>query len=71
MNPTCALWTPRALQVLATRVERGDYRLYPVTRCADLQVEPVDAGRFGDPGSVLLNVNTAADWERARRLVER
>ncbi len=71
MNPTCALWTPPALEGLAARVEEGDNRLYPLTRCAGLRVEPVDAGRFGDPQDVLLNVNTAADWERARRLVER
>ncbi len=71
MNPTCALWTPPALERLAARVEEGDNRLYPLTRCAGLRVEPVDAGRFGDPQDVLLNVNTAADWKRARRLVER
>ncbi len=71
MNPTCALWTPPALERLAARVEEGDNRLYPLTRYAGLRVEPVDAGRFGDPDDVLLNVNTAADWERARRLVER
>ncbi len=71
MNPTCALWTPPALERLAARVERGDYRLYPLTRCTGLRVEPVDASRFGDPEEVLLNVNTAADWERACRLAER
>ena len=69
MNPTCALWTPPALERLAARVEEGDNRLYPLTRCAGLRVEPVDAGRFGNAEDVLLNVNTAADWERARRLV--
>ncbi|MYD23372.1 MAG: molybdenum cofactor guanylyltransferase [Holophagales bacterium] len=71
MNPTCALWAPPALERLAARIEEGDNRLYPLTRCAGLRVEPVDAGRFGDPDDVLLNVNTAADWERARRLIER
>ncbi len=71
MNPTCALWAPPALERLAARIEEGDNRLYPLTRCAGLRVERVDAGRFGDPEDVLLNVNTAADWELARRLVER
>lgn len=70
MNPTCALWAPPALERLAARIEGGDNRLYPLTRCAALRVEPVDAGRYGDPEDILLNVNTAADWERARRLVE-
>ena len=69
MNPTCALWTPPALERLAARIEEGDNRLYPVTRCADLRVEPVDAGRFGDPQDILLNVNTAADWDRALELI--
>lgn len=71
MNPTCALWAPPALERLAARIEGGDNRLYPLTRCAGLRVEAVAAGRYGDPEDVLLNVNTAADWERARRLVER
>ena len=71
MNPTCALWAPPALERLATRIEDGDNRLYPLTRCAGLRVEPVAAGRYGDAEDILLNVNTAADWERARRLVER
>ena len=70
MNPTCALWTPPALERLAARVEDGDNRLYPLTRCAGLRVEPVDAGRFGGPEDVLLNVNTAADWKRALKLIE-
>ena len=69
MNPTCTLWTPPALELLAERVQAGDNRLYPLTRCSRLRVEPVDARRFGDPEEILLNVNTAADWERARRLV--
>lgn len=71
MNPTCALWTPAALRELATRVERGDYRLYTLTRPARLRVEPVDAGRFGVPEEVLLNVNTARGWERAQRIWRR
>ena len=71
MNPTCALWTPPALERLAARIEEGDNRLYPLTRCPGLRVDPVDAGRFGDPEDALLNVNTPADWVRARRLVER
>ncbi len=68
MNPTCALWTPRPLELLEERVGRGDFRLYPLTRCSLLTVEPIDAGRFGQPDRVLLNVNTADDWDRAQRL---
>lgn len=75
INPTCALWTPAALNALATRVERGDYRLYPLTRCTRLRVEPVDAGRYYVVEDVLLNVNTAREWERTqdawRRLADR
>lgn len=70
MNLTCALWTPPALSVLATRVAAGDFRLYPLTGCSRLSIEPVAAARFGDPDDVLLNVNTADDWDRARRLFD-
>ncbi len=68
MNLTCALWTPAALALLEARVKRGDFRLYPLTRCSRLKIEPIAAARFGDPDHVLLNVNTTDDWERARRL---
>lgn len=70
MNLTCALWTPPALSVLATRVAAGDFRLYPLTGCSRLSIEPVAAARFGNPDDVLLNVNTADDWDRARRLFD-
>ncbi len=70
MNLTCALWTPPALGMLATRVAGGDFRLYPLTGCSGLSIEPVAAAPFGNPDDVLLNVNTADDWDRARRLFD-
>ncbi len=70
MNATCALWTPAALALLEARVKRGDFRLYPLTRCSRLKIEPIGAARFGEPDRVLLNVNTADDWDRARRLFD-
>ena len=68
MNPTCALWKPPALRSLERRVATGDYRLYPTLQGSGLRVQAIDAGRFGDPERVLLNVNTVGDWDRARRL---
>ena len=69
LNPTCALWTPPALEQLAARVERGDLRLYPLLYGSDLVVQPVDASRFGDPDRLLLNVNTVQDWSTVRDLL--
>ena len=68
MNPTCALWTPPALRLLERRVATGDFRLYPTLQRSGLRVQAIDAARFGDPDRVLLNVNTADDWDRAQRL---
>ena len=68
MNPTCALWKPPALKLLERRVAEGDFRLYPTLQDSGLRVQAIDAGRFGDPKRVLLNVNAADDWARARRL---
>ena len=68
MNPTCALWKPPALELLGRRVAQGDFRLYPTLQDSCLRVQAIDAGGFGDPKQVLLNVNTADDWARARRL---
>ncbi len=70
MNLTCALWTPPALGVLASRAAGGDFRLYPLAGCSGLTIEPVAAAPFGNPDDVLLNVNTADDWDRARRLFD-
>ena len=70
MNPTCALWKPPALRLLERRVATGDFRLYPTLQSSGLRVQAIDAGRFGDPKRVLLNVNTADDWERAQRLFD-
>ena len=70
MNPTCALWQPAAMKSLERRVAGGDYRLYPTLQNSSLRVQSIDAGRFGDPRHVLLNVNTADDWDRARRLFD-
>ena len=67
MNPTCALWKPPALRSLERRVVTGDFRLYPTLQNSGLRVEATDAGRFGEPDEVLLNVNTAADWDLACR----
>ncbi len=68
MNPACALWKPPALELLGRRVAKGDFRLYPTLQDSGLRVQAIDAGGFGDPKRVLLNVNTADDWARARRL---
>lgn len=68
MNPTCTLWKPPALELLGRRVAEGDFRLYPTLHDSGLRVQAIDAGGFGDPKQVLLNVNTAEDWARARRL---
>ncbi len=68
MNPTCALWKPPALELLERRFAAGDFRLYPTLQDSGLRVQAIDAGGFGDPDHVLLNVNTADDWARARRL---
>ena len=68
MNPTCALWKPAALKLLGRRVAEGDFRLYPTLQDSGLRVQAIDAGRFGDPKRVLLNVNAADEWARARRL---
>jgi molybdopterin-guanine dinucleotide biosynthesis protein A len=67
MNPTCALWKPRALESLERRVAAGDFRLYPTLQDPCLRVRAIDAGSFGDPKRVLLNVNTADDWDSACR----
>lgn len=66
IEPLCALWSPRALAVLAERVEQGRFALWSLAE-EDLQVRWLEAdllGSFGAPEEVFFNVNTPEDLGR-------
>ena len=68
-EPLCALYRPRALALLATRVAAGDYALHPLASEPILRVRFLDEDAlrpFGDPRRLLHNLNTPEDLEAWR-----
>lgn len=66
IEPLCALWSPRALAVLAKRVEQGRFALWPLAEEA-LTVRWLEGdllAGFGAPEEVFFNVNTPQDLGR-------
>lgn len=73
LEPLCAAYGPRALAALARRVERGELALHPLAAEPGLAVrilEEAELARYGVPDAMLLNLNTAEDLERWRRIEE-
>ena len=65
LEPLCTVWEPAAGPVLAERVAGGDRSLRRLLETAGIQgLEPPDGG-------ALVNVNSPAEVERARRELQR
>jgi len=70
-EPLCACWRTDAVSTLQDAVERGVRRV--TQGIALLRAEVLDAAdwkRFDSAGRLFWNMNTAADYEVARRIVE-
>jgi len=69
-HPLCASWSRRALPEIADRVRDGRRRILdalPALRVRE--IGPDEVARFDRPaGTLLFNVNTPHDYERARQL---
>lgn len=66
LEPLCALWGPKALAVLAERVERGLYALHELSGEAGIVTAFLEGGRLevhGRPEEMFWNVNTPEDLE--------
>ena len=66
-HPLCAAYTAEALAPLRARLDRGDRDLYGLLDERATAIEGRDLERFGDPGEMLLNINTAEDLAAAER----
>lgn len=71
-HPLCACWTRDALAELERRAAAGRRRILdalPALRVRE--ISPGEVARFDRPaGTLLFNVNTPLDYERARQLIE-
>lgn len=69
LEPLAALYRPPALTALAWQVARGDFALHHLRRLGALRIEIFGAARlarFGEPGELLLNLNTPSELARWR-----
>ncbi|HEX7181412.1 MAG TPA: molybdenum cofactor guanylyltransferase [Thermoanaerobaculia bacterium] len=64
LEPLCALYGPRALEILEERVARGVFALHSLAEEEGLAVRYLDEEAlavFGEPGEMFFNVNTVED----------
>lgn len=71
-EPLCALYSPRALSLLAKRVKNGRFALHELLHEDGLRLRTLDLdelGQYGRPEEMLANANTPEDWSRLRHLL--
>ena len=69
-HPLCACWSPDALDVLERRMTAGHRRIQDALSALRVrEIAPGEVARFDRPeGTLLFNVNTPHDYERALQL---
>jgi molybdenum cofactor guanylyltransferase len=66
-HPLCASYDRRIAGHLKARIDRGELRVGDALAGLDVrELGPDELARFDPDGRLLLNVNTPADYERAR-----
>ncbi len=66
-EPLCAVYSRKCAGPIRARIDRGQLKM--TSFWPDVRVRRVEAAElvaFGDPERLFLNVNTAADYDRAR-----
>lgn len=70
VEPLCAWYSVRAIDVLESMAERGERPLHRLRDRAHVDVLPLaEVGRIGDPALLFLNVNTVDDLREAERAI--
>jgi molybdopterin-guanine dinucleotide biosynthesis protein A len=70
-EPLCACWRTDAVSTLQVAFERGVRKVTQGIALLDAEVlDERDWKRFDSAGRLFWNMNTAADYEEARRIVE-
>lgn len=70
-EPFCAAYTPECLPDIERAIDRGEFRMSSVVAglANASRVSAAEVSRFGDPSRLFFNVNSAADLERAERML--
>jgi len=68
-EPFCAVYAQTCLPAVERALSEGRFKMTAFWRDAKVrEVTPAEIAPFGDPDRIFLNVNTRADYERARML---
>lgn len=70
LEPLCARWGPAALACLADRARQGRFALHPLASASELMTHFLEGealSAFGDPATLLQNVNRPEDLDAVRR----
>jgi molybdenum cofactor guanylyltransferase len=70
-HPLLARYQPSLVPSLAAALQQGDPLQEAVAAAGPVVLDEQELARFGDPQRLLFNVNTPADLERAREMLER
>lgn len=68
-EPLCTLYPVEALGTIARRIERGEHALRALLAELGPRILPAaEIERYGNPDHLFFNVNTASDFDIARRI---
>jgi molybdopterin-guanine dinucleotide biosynthesis protein A len=71
LEPLCACWRTRAAAGLQRTFEGGTRKITEAMKRLQMEVvDEADWKRFDTPGRLFWNMNTAADYDEARRILE-
>jgi molybdopterin-guanine dinucleotide biosynthesis protein A len=68
-HPLCAAYSPGGLPHLSARLDAGDYSMQALLEDLGTPLPEDVLARLGDPATLLYNINTPEDLERARTLI--
>ena len=71
LEPLCACWRTSAAAKLQQVFESGTRKITEAMKCLHMEVvDEADWKRFDTAGRLFWNMNTAADYEEAKRILE-
>jgi len=68
-HPLCAVYSPGALAAISAQLDTGDYSMQASLREIGTALPDDVLTSLGDPATLLHNINTPADLERAQALL--
>lgn len=68
-HPLCAVYSPGSLPRISARLDAGDYSMRALLEAVGTALPEEVLGSLGDPTTLLHNINTPEDLEKAQTLI--